>query len=84
MEVSLKPELEKFLREKIESGKYQSFDEAINKRVELIKNQEDIYQGRFEELKREIMKGVEAAEKGKFVDSEIVFYKLQQKLKTKS
>lgn len=80
MEIKLKPELENFLREKIERGQYQSIDEAINQGLELLKNQDEIYQGRFEELKREIMIGAQAADRGEFIDGEIVFEQLKQKL----
>jgi hypothetical protein len=41
---------------------------------------ERIYKGRFEELRGEIMVGVEASERGEVVDGEIVFSQLQQKL----
>lgn len=80
MEIHLNPDLEQFLREKVESGKYDSFEEAINEGIKLLMNQELIYQGRFEELKHEIAIGVEAAQKGEFVDGAIVFERLRQKL----
>ncbi len=42
-----------------------------------------IYQGRFEELQREIMIGVEASQGGEVIDGETVFPQLQQKLQQK-
>ena len=39
-----------------------------------------IYQGRFEELRQEILIGIEASNRGETLDSETVFNSLQQKL----
>jgi antitoxin ParD1/3/4 len=39
-----------------------------------------IYQGRFAELRQEIMVGIKASEKGEVVDSETVFHSLRNKL----
>jgi antitoxin ParD1/3/4 len=80
MQITLKPALEKFLREKIAQGQYKTLDEAINQGIELLKNRDEIYQGRFEQLQREIVLGAVAAEKGELIDSEVVFERLQQKL----
>ena len=40
MNVSLAPELERFLNEQIRSGRYHSADEAISKAIELLKEME--------------------------------------------
>lgn len=42
--------------------------------------QELVYQGRFAQLKQEIMVGIEASEKAEVVDSETVFSSIQEKL----
>jgi antitoxin ParD1/3/4 len=42
--------------------------------------QELLYQGRFEQLRQEIMVGVEASERGEVIDSETVFNSIQKKL----
>ena len=73
MEISLQPELEQFIQEKITSGQYQSVNEAVNAGLKLLMKQELIYQGRFAELRQEIMVGIEASERGEVVDSETVF-----------
>jgi antitoxin ParD1/3/4 len=80
MEIHLKPDLEQFLREKVESGKYNSLEEAINEGIKLLMNQELIYQERFSELQQEITIGVEAAHRGEFIDGDVVFERLRQKL----
>lgn len=80
MNVSLTPEIEQFIQSQVESGKYTSPDEVILAALRAFEERERIYKGRFEELRREIMVGVEASERGEVVDGEIVFSQLQQKL----
>ncbi|HAA29774.1 MAG TPA: type II toxin-antitoxin system ParD family antitoxin [Cyanobacteria bacterium UBA8553] len=80
MNVSLTPEIEQFIQSQVESGKYASADEVILAALKAFEERERIYKGRFEELRREIMLGVKASERGEVVDSEIVFSQLQQKL----
>ncbi len=80
MNISLSSELEKFIESQVESGKYPSAEDVIVAGIRLLEERERIYQGRFEELKREIMLGVSASELGEVVDGETVFSQLQQKL----
>ncbi len=80
MNISLTPELEEFIQSQVESGKYSSTEEVIIAGIKLLKEREKIYQGRFEELKREIAIGVEASERGEVIDGEVVFRQLEQKL----
>ncbi|MDJ0535285.1 MAG: type II toxin-antitoxin system ParD family antitoxin [Xenococcaceae cyanobacterium MO_207.B15] len=80
MEITLQPELEQFIQEKITSGQYQSVNEAVNAGLKLLMERELIYQGRFAQLRQEIMVGIEASERGEVVDSETVFNSIQQKL----
>ncbi len=47
--------------------------------IKLLKERERIYKGRFEELKREIMVGVEASEGGERLDGRKVIEKLRQR-----
>ncbi|MGD1913390.1 MAG: type II toxin-antitoxin system ParD family antitoxin [Rivularia sp. (in: cyanobacteria)] len=80
MSISLTPELEEFIQNQIASRKYASTEEVIIAGIKLLKERENIYQGRFEELKQEIMVGVEASEGGEVVHGEVVFRQLEQKL----
>jgi antitoxin ParD1/3/4 len=80
MNISLSSEIEKFIESQVESGKYPSPEDVIVAGIRLLEERERIYQGRFEELKEEIMLGVAASERGEFVDGETVFSQLQQKL----
>ena len=80
MDITLQPELEQFVREKITSGQYQSVNEAVNAGLKILMERELIYQGRFDQLRQEIMVGIEASESGEVVDSETVFNSIRQKL----
>lgn len=80
MNVSLTPELEQFIQSQLESGRYASSDELIIAGIKLLEEQERIYKGRFDELQREILIGIEASEQGEVVDGETVFRELEQKL----
>lgn len=80
MNVSLTPELEQFIQSQVESGKYTSADEVIMASIKLLEERERIYKGRFEELRKEIMIGIEASERGEVVDGETVFRELREKL----
>ncbi|MEC4891682.1 MAG: type II toxin-antitoxin system ParD family antitoxin [Oscillatoria sp. PMC 1051.18] len=80
MNISLQPELEQYLQEKVRRGQYQSIDEAIEEGIKLLINRDEIYQGRFEELKEEIGIGVSASEQGDFINSDEVFERLEKKL----
>ncbi len=80
MNISLGSEISQFIQSQVESGKYASAEEMIIAGIRLLEERESIYKGRFEELRREIMIGVEASERGEVIDGEIVFSQLQQKL----
>lgn len=80
MDITLQPELEQFIQEKIISGQYDSVNEAVNAGLKLLMERELIYLGRFDQLRQEIMVGIEASERGEVVDSETVFNSIGQKL----
>jgi antitoxin ParD1/3/4 len=81
MNISFTPELERFIQSQVASGKYASTEEVIIAGIKLLEERESIYQGRFEELRREIMVGFEASERGEVIDGETVFHHLEQKLR---
>ena len=64
MNVSLTPELDKFVAEKVQSGFYSSIGEVIREGLRLLKQQDDLKLLRFEQLKREIAVGIEQLDNG--------------------
>jgi antitoxin ParD1/3/4 len=79
MNISLTTELEQFIQSQVASGKYASSEEVILAGIRLLEERESIYNGRFEELQREIMIGIEASERGEVVDGREVIEQLRQK-----
>jgi antitoxin ParD1/3/4 len=80
MNVSLNSEISQFIQTQVETGKYANAEEVIWAGIRLLEEGSRTYKGRFEELRREIMIGVEASDRGEVIDGEIVFSQLQQKL----
>lgn len=64
MNVSLTPELETLINQKVESGLYTSASEVVREALRLLKEQDILRQIRLEELRKEIAIGIEAAERG--------------------
>ncbi len=66
MNVSLTPELENLVQEKVKSGNYNSASEVIREALRLLKEQDQLREIRREEVRREVMKGVEQIRNGEF------------------
>ena len=80
MPITLPPELEQFIHSQIASGKYDSVDEVFLAGIKLLAERERLYQGRFEELRCEVLIGVEEAAQGKLLEADKVISGLQDKL----
>ncbi len=68
MNVSLTPELENLVNEKVKSGLYNSASEVIRESLRLLQEQDMLKQIRRDELRREIMLGVEQIRNGQFTE----------------
>lgn len=67
MNVSLTPELEALVNEKVLSGDYNSASEVVREALRLLKEADELRRIRREEVRREVMKGVDEIRKGKGV-----------------
>jgi antitoxin ParD1/3/4 len=65
MNVSLTPELEQFVNQRVESGKYQTASEVIRDGLRLLLEREELHQKKLDELRRDIAIGIEQADQGK-------------------
>lgn len=83
MNVSLTPELEQFVQSKVESGMYYSASEVIREGLRMLQEREMLKQIQIEELRKEIQKGIEQADRGELVDGEAVFEKIRAKSRTR-
>ena len=76
MSVSLTPELEQLVNEKVASGRFTSVDDVVREGLRLIEERDE----RLQELRHQIQLGVESADRGELIDSRIVFANLRRKL----
>lgn len=66
MNVSLTPELEMLVNEKVKSGDYNSASEVVREALRLLKEQDRLKQILRDELRKEIQKGVDDMKAGRF------------------
>jgi putative addiction module CopG family antidote len=85
MALSLPPELQQFADRQLASGKYASMDEILLAGLQALVDRERIYQGRFEELRSEVLLGAEEAERGELLDAstEIEAIRQRQRLRNR-
>ena len=76
MNIQLKPEQEKFIREKIASGEYSNAEDVISQAFKLLEARER----KIKELREKIAIGTEQIANGQVTDGEIVFDRLQEKI----
>lgn len=83
MNVSLTPELEQFVQEKVSSGLYYSASEVIREGLRLLKEREQIQQLRLQELRQEIEAGIDSG-KANPLDPQAIKAKGRQRRKQRS
>lgn len=81
MNVSLTPQLEQFVREKVDSGRYLSASEVVREGLRLLEERDHVQQMKLETLRRELMIGVEQIERGEVVDADDVFAELEEDIR---
>jgi len=67
LNVSLTPELDEFVQQRVASGRYQTASEVIREGLRLLEQQEKQRDAAFEALRAKLKRGVEQAERGEFV-----------------
>ncbi|MBF2008654.1 type II toxin-antitoxin system ParD family antitoxin [Chlorogloeopsis fritschii PCC 9212] len=84
MNVSLTPELEKWVQSKVESGMYTSASEVIRESLRLLKEQDALKEIRLAELRREIQLGIESGNSTPLNMDEIIAKAKQQRQELES
>ncbi|MEH2085301.1 type II toxin-antitoxin system ParD family antitoxin [Nostoc sp.] len=77
MYIQIKPELEQFIQAQLASGRFTNADDVINEAFKLLQEREQ----RIEELRQKISVGTEQIAKGQVTDGEVVFARLQEKIR---
>jgi antitoxin ParD1/3/4 len=78
--ITFTPEIETLIQTQLQSGNYTTQEEVVLAGLQLLEHRDSIYQGRFEELRREVLVGVEEADRGELIDGEVVFQQLRDRL----
>ncbi|EHJ11618.1 MULTISPECIES: type II toxin-antitoxin system ParD family antitoxin [Crocosphaera] len=83
MNITLSPEQEKFIQSQIARGNYQDVEQVIKEALTILEiiNQEND-QKRLEELRKKIALGLEDVKQGNVTDGELVFERLQERLRS--
>ena len=82
--VTLPPELEAFIEERIASGRFATAGEAVREGLRLLEEREQEREAVLTELRQEIEVGVEQAKAGKLSDGRAFFEQLRQKIRSGS
>jgi antitoxin ParD1/3/4 len=77
MNVSLTPELERLVGEKVESGEYKSASEVVRHALRLLSREDEEYRARLEALRAEIQLGIDDFDNGRHAPMEEVFAELR-------
>ncbi len=64
MNVSLPPELEALVHEKVKSGRYFSASKVVREDLRLLEKRDRLYKARLAKLQKEINIGIEEADRG--------------------
>ncbi|MCI0488369.1 MAG: type II toxin-antitoxin system ParD family antitoxin [Blastocatellia bacterium] len=64
MNVSLTPQLEEMVRQKVDSGMYNSASEVIREALRLLDEQDRLQAMKLEALRKDIQEGIESLERG--------------------
>jgi antitoxin ParD1/3/4 len=81
MNVSLTPELELLVHEKVKSGRYLSASEVVREALRLLEERDRIRETRLLALRSEIAVGIEQGDKGEVIDGEEVFRELREDIR---
>jgi antitoxin ParD1/3/4 len=77
MNISLTPELEKLIDERVRSGLYNSASEVVREALRLLMERDQLKQMKLDELRRQIQIGIDASNRGQVVSEEEVLKRLE-------
>ena len=82
MNISLTLEQEKFIQEKIKSGRYETVEQAIAQALQLLEERDRALDERqLEELRQKIASANEQIARGQVTDGEVVFDRFREKIR---
>lgn len=81
MNISLTPELEQLVKDKVSSGRYHSVSEVMGEALRLLDERDRVREQRLAELKAKIQEGIEELERGEGIDGEEVFAEIEEDIR---
>jgi antitoxin ParD1/3/4 len=84
LNVSLTPDLSRFVENRVRSGKYQTASEVVREALRLLEGRDQAPPAGVEELKRDIAVGLAQLRRGDRVDGEEFFARLFRRRRGKS
>lgn len=76
--VSITPELDSFLQNRVKSGRYQTTSEVVREALRLLERQEQEREETLKQLKAKLDRGAGQAERGEVIDGDEVFDELRE------
>jgi antitoxin ParD1/3/4 len=83
MNISLTPELENFIQEKVTTGYYSSVSEVIRESLRLMITHDDLQRNRIKQLNQAIDAGLDDLQSGNTIDADTAYEQLKKQLKNK-
>lgn len=80
MNVNLTPEMEKLVNGKVASGMYNSASEVVREALRLMNERDELKRLRFENLRAEINRGIDASERGEISDGPTAMARIKEKV----
>jgi antitoxin ParD1/3/4 len=68
MNVSLTPELEKYIQKQVASQRYQTASEVVRQAIRMMQTAEDYEKARLEALRQDIQVGLDQLDRGEYVE----------------
>jgi len=84
LNVSLTPELSRFVENRLRSGKYQTASEVVREALRLLEGRDRAPVASIEDLKREVELGLEQLRRGEGVDGDDFFRRLIARRRAKA
>ncbi|MEH2461041.1 type II toxin-antitoxin system ParD family antitoxin [Nostoc sp.] len=81
MNISLTPELEQLVKDKVNTGRYHSVSEVMGEALRLLDERDRVREQRLAELKAKIQVGIEELERGEGIDGEEVFAEIEEDIR---
>ncbi len=79
MNVSLTPELEEYIAEKVSTGMYHTASEVVREGLRLLKERDELQQMRLAEMRKQIAEGLAQLDRGEGIPAEEVFKEMRER-----